>query len=150
MKTRPGVMLCARHHVGEVSLHSSACATSFLAWRPPPRSLPRQRLPMFLNCMVVSCCGQMSSIYLDEDTRFILLWAPVQFTTCLFRGRGHINSLFPPPCLCGIFSSCGWKTQHPPKSGHRHLLWLMLGSTQSYWGPAGTTEAHPAGPGLQE
>lgn len=66
----------------------------------------------------------MSSIYLDENTQFILLWVLVQFITHLFTGKKHINSLFPPPRL-HIFSGCGWKTQCPPKAGHRHLLWLM-------------------------
>ena len=124
-------MLCARH-VGEVSAQLSS-TTSSLAWR---RSWVSPSL-MFLHRTAVSCCGYMSSVYLDEDTWFIFLGVPVQFATYLFRGRRCMNSLFPPPCLQGIFTGCGWKTQHPPKSGHRHLLWLMGSGTQSYWGSAG-------------
>lgn len=125
MKTRPGAMLCAGHHVGEVSLHSSACATSFLAQRPPPGSLS---LSSACQCFwivwwfhVVDKCPVFTWTKTPNSFCFESQFS-LQPTSSEAKG---ILTHFSHHLVFGIFSGCGWKTQYPPKAGHRHMLWLM-------------------------
>lgn len=123
---------------------------SFPAWRPSqvsPLPEPANVFELYGGFMLwlnVQCL-------LGRRHRLILLWVLLQFTTYLFRvKKAYTNSLFPPPHLQSIFSGCGWKSQCPPKAGHRHLLWLVqpesLRSSQMRgWGSRSTATVSEGG-----
>lgn len=106
----------------------SALGASWLSPSPEPASV-FELYGGFMSWINVQCLlGRRHPIHFALSPRSV-------YNLPLQRQR-HLHSLFPPPCLPGIFSACGWKTQRPPKAGHRYLLWLMGSSPQRYWGSA--------------